>query len=481
MQDPPYRSILVALDNSRYSEACSAAAVSLASAFGARVVGCHVYAARMHERRFRQMEAVLPQPYLADLGLEQQRAIHNKLITIGLRLISDSYLDALERRCRAAEVPFDRKTLDGRNWEQLVEDITSSVYDLVVMGARGHGTARPDSVGSVCLRVLRRVRTDVLIVKEPRAFDDGVDGPIMVALDGSRESLGALQVALAVARAYGRPVEAVAAYDPHFHYAVFRGLVEVLSPQAARVFRFKEQERLHAEIIDTGLARLYQGHLDLAQRIARARGASLTTRLLAGRAADVLTSHVERTRPWLALLGRVGVHGSPDLDLGSVTEHLLRFAPCNLLVASRRHSPPMDLLAETAIRWTPEAEAVLARAPAEHRAGLRLLAQRLALEEGHTVITAALAGSLLGSLRPSEEVTRRMQQAAVAVAAEALSRGRGPVYLCPRCTHTARAQRPLECPACQCPGTEFATLDPEALRAFVEASTGVDASEAAGR
>ena len=154
------------------------------------MVGSHVYAARMHERRFRQMETTLPEEYLVDEELERQRAIHDSLIALGLQLISESYLDALEKRCREAEVPFSRKTFEGKNWECLVEDITSSNYDLVVLGARGHGTSRPDTVGSVAQRVLRGTRTDTLVIKEPEVFADGVGRPIVVAMDGSQEAFG---------------------------------------------------------------------------------------------------------------------------------------------------------------------------------------------------------------------------------------------------------------------------------------------------
>ncbi|MBI4213552.1 MAG: universal stress protein UspA, partial [Chloroflexi bacterium] len=107
--------VCVPIDNSPFGEACGAAAVSLARSFGAELVGSHVYAARMHERRFRQMEATLPEEYLEERELERQRAIHDSLITLGLQLISDSYLDALERRCLEAEVSFSRKTFEGKN------------------------------------------------------------------------------------------------------------------------------------------------------------------------------------------------------------------------------------------------------------------------------------------------------------------------------------------------------------------------------
>ncbi len=469
-----YEKICVPLDNSEHSTACMDAAISLADMYSAELVGSHVYAARMHERRFRQMEAMLPEEYLDDDTLEYQREVHDSLIALGLQLISDSYLDVLERRSREAEIAFSRKTFDGKNWEQLVEDINTSGYDLVVMGARGHGVERADTVGSVCMRVLRRIRTDTLIVKDAEAFRDGGRAGLMVALDGSAESFGALDAALSIAEKYGRPVEVVAAYDPYFHYAVFHSMVEVLSEQAARVFRFEEQERLHEEITDSGLARLYQTQLEVAQRLAALRGVEVQTTLLRGRAADELLGHAERTRPWLLLTGRVGVHSQDGMDIGSVTEHLLRFAPGNLLVASRRSQPPIDLWSDSTLRWTEEAEGTLGHAPAEFRGAVRLMVQRLAVESGHSVVTASLVGEAMSALRPQESDIARMGDAALAVAMEVLGEAARPVHLCPRCGFAAREGRPVACPVCRCEGADFLAVDPAALEAAVQAEGGGD-------
>lgn len=472
MTELAFKKTLVAVDNSPFSAACAVAGVSVARTFGGEVVGAHVYAARMHERRFRQMEATLPDRYLVEEELDRQRTIHDSLITLGLQLISDCYLDDLERSCLEAEVPFTRKTFDGKNWEQLSKDINESGYDLVVLGARGHGTDRTDTVGSVCLRVIRSTRADVLVIKEPAAFEDGAGRGILVALDGSEESFGALGLAVALGKTYGRPVEAIAAFDPYFHYEVFHSMVEVLSPGAARVFKFKEQERLHEEIIDTGLARLYQTHLEAAKRIASAQGVELETGLLSGRAADEVLAHVADRNPWLLLVGRIGVHSGEEMDIGSVTEHLLRFASCNLLIASRRSKPPMDVWGDVSLRWTRDADAVLARVPAEHRGAVRLMVHRLAAERGHTVVTRSLVGEAAGVLRPRPEGMQQMGRAALAVAAEAVLDERAAVYLCRKCGRAASGERPVACPVCAASGDEFLAVEPDEIEAAVQAEGG---------
>ncbi len=58
-----YESIYVALDNSEHSDAGTTVALALAKAFSSRCIGMHVYAARMHDYRFKQMEYTLPDEY----------------------------------------------------------------------------------------------------------------------------------------------------------------------------------------------------------------------------------------------------------------------------------------------------------------------------------------------------------------------------------------------------------------------------------
>jgi len=49
-----YKSIYVPVDNSDHSNRAIASAVTLGKAFDAKLTGCHVYAAKLHDYRFRQ-------------------------------------------------------------------------------------------------------------------------------------------------------------------------------------------------------------------------------------------------------------------------------------------------------------------------------------------------------------------------------------------------------------------------------------------
>jgi nucleotide-binding universal stress UspA family protein len=389
------RSIYLPLDNSPLSLAGVDLAIGIAQRTGALLTGSHVYAAKLHDRRFRQMEGGLPEPYRKEEKLVEQRDIHDDLITRGLQVISDSYLDVFAERCTRAGLEFKRVALEGKNWQRLVADIAASDADLVVMGALGLGAVGASQLGSVCERVARRIDRDLLVV---RSAGGNPEGAISVALDGSPQSYGGLMSALELGRLLGRRVEAVAAFDPQFHYVAFNSIAKVLSPEAASVFRFKEQEKLHEEIIDGGLAKIYQGHLDIAAGLAREAGAEITTRLLAGKAFEQLLRYAQETRPWLLALGRTGVHSEAGMDLGSATENLLRLAPCNLLLSARRFVPPLEKIADATMAWSEEAEARMRRVPEFARGMARSAILRFAAQRGHSVVTSDVIDAALGGM-----------------------------------------------------------------------------------
>jgi len=209
-----YRNIMAAVDNSDYSTHGVELGIEIAKAFGGAITGVHVFAAKLHDWRFRQMEGGLPEQFRFEGELEKQREIHDTLITKGLNIITDSYLDAVEERCRGAEIALTRKSLEGKNYKALVEDIIQSQYDMVIIGAIGLGVVKENMLGSVCERVVRRVNSDVLVARNNTQRFRG--GKIMVGVDGSPESFGALQIALSLSQKLSASVEVVSAYDPYF-------------------------------------------------------------------------------------------------------------------------------------------------------------------------------------------------------------------------------------------------------------------------
>lgn len=465
-----YQTIYVPVDNSDHSNRAVSTSLALGKAFESKLVGCHVYAAKMHDYRFKQMEFTLPEEYLEENELHRQRKIHDSLITMGLELISDCYLTDMGKMAEAQGLDFEPKMMDGKHSTELIKDIGESQYDLVVLGAVGIGRTRDSQIGSVCQRITREVERDVWVVKHlPEKGEEERDS-ILVGVDGSPESFGALMTAIDLASKLGKKVELISVYDPYLHYAVFKGIVEVLTEQAAKVFRFEEQNQLHEEIIDTGLAEIYQSHLNVAEQMAREAGVQVEKTLLDGKAFQKVLDHARKVKPYLLVIGRVGVHtAEEDGGLGSNTENLLRLAPCDILLTNRRETPELDLRAEESIHWTPESEERMTRVPEQVKGIARTAILRLALEKGHSVVTSDLVTEAMARFMP------KASQGATNKLAEALAYDRAKRQgssACKQCGTVALVADAVKCTMCG--ATEFETLTPEMLDQIAAAEGGTE-------
>src|SRR2546425_583273 len=439
-----FKHICVPVDNSDYSNRAIELAVELGRTCGAKLTGVHVYAAQLHDYRFKQMEYTLPDEYKDEHELERQRKIHDSLIAMGLQLISDSYLDVMARRAETAGLAFERKLIDGKHYKVLIEDCLASDYDLVVMGALGMGAVKDSQLGSVTERFVRKVPKDTLVVRNADRLSDS-PGAIVVGLDGSPQSFNGLRLGIGLAKALGRPLQAVAVYDPYLHYAMFNGIVGVLSEKASKIFRFKEQEQLHEEIIDTGLAKIYQSHLEIGRKLAAEDGVDLAITLLDGKCFEKVLTFARKAQPWLLILGRVGVHSDEhEVDLGSNTENLLRLLPCNVLLTGGKFYPPLDVRAEEIISWTEEAEARMERVPPQVKGVARTALLRYAIEQGHTVITNKVIDEAMAIFMPTR-MAERMQILAEDVAVAKLrAEAQAATAICSICGYTVKAcQLPL--------------------------------------
>ncbi len=395
---PSYDSILLAVDSSDHANRGIVEAVDLALHYDSKLTAAHVYAAKLHDVRFRQMEGGLPEQFREELELERQRDVHDDLITKGLSIITDSYLDQVDKAAERLTKPIERRSLEGKNYRELVNETNNGSYDLLVIGALGLGAVKSSRLGSVCQRVVRRSKVDTLVIKEPtRSISEG---PIVVGIDGSSKAYGGLLTALSLAKAWNVPLKVVSAFDPYYHYVAFNRIAGVLSEEAGQVFKFQEQEKLHEEIIDSGLAKIYQGHLSVAQSIARDHGMEVETVLLDGKPHAVIARYLGEVKPSLFVMGTTGIHADPELDIGGNTEYLLSDAQCAVLLSQREHSPQVDRLAAVTTSWTNEAEDRMQRVPSFVRSMARMAILRYAQEQGHTVITERIVEEATAQLMP---------------------------------------------------------------------------------
>ena len=337
---------------------------------------------------FAKWKGGLPDRYRKESEMEHQREVHDDLITTGLGIISDSYHDSALAACQEADIPYGRLSPEGKNYRRLVEAAANGEFDLLAMGALGLGAVPGAAIGTVCERVARRAPIDVLVIRDPDCRIG--EGPLVVGLDGSRRAFGALKTAMDLGRRTGAEVHAVAAYDPYFHYVAFNKISGVLSEEAGKTFRFKDQEKLHEEIIDSGIAKIYQAHLDVARTMAEAKGVELTCKLLDGKPYRAIAQYLREVGASLVLVGKTGIHADPELDIGGNAENLLRDAPCHVWLGVVTATPPLEAVANETITWTEEAEAKMAHVPETARAMVRMAILRFAQESGHTVVTSAV-------------------------------------------------------------------------------------------
>jgi nucleotide-binding universal stress UspA family protein len=396
---------VIPTDNSELCHAGIDWGVEFARKWQATLVGNHVYAARLHDDRFRQLEVGLPARFQTEKEIARQRNIHDKLIETGLILISDSFLDVLDKRGEADDLNIKRKLMEGIHFEQLAKDINANDYDLVIMGAHGIGQVKRSLIGQVTARVARLITTDMLLMRQQERSLSG--GKILMAVDSSAYCFLALRKALRLAQAFGATVHCVSAFDPFYHYAAFENIRYVLSYQAGKVFKFEEQEELHNNIIDRGLKKVCEANLMRAEKVAAEEGSPITTEVLVGKPFTKIIDVCERDDYDLTVIARWGAHHVEGADMGSNTDNLLRLIPTNLLIVGATEAKPYDIpileaFEEEPLDWDDEALKLILRAPPFAQAMAKVSVEEYARKEGHSRITLDLLyGALSGLLPPS--------------------------------------------------------------------------------
>jgi nucleotide-binding universal stress UspA family protein len=414
-----YREVLVPVDNSAHSDLAVDRAVEICKRSQGRITATHVYAARLHDVRFRQLEVGLPAQFQEPEEIRRQRKIHDKLIEKGLQLISDSFLDEVDKKARAADVPLTRQLLEGINFEEIAneankgagqlpsligfdpniadkydggDNVRSDVqlgddgrivaedeeqderlagssdrdYDLVVMGAYGIGRQAYSRIGGVVNRAMRKIQKDALIVRDERPLEGG---SIMVCIDGSAYSYKCMRLALELAKEYGCKLLVGSAFDVEYHHAVFNNIKDVLSVQASKVFKFEEQEALHNNIIDKGLLRLCKANVKRAEVMASEfPEIEIETQILVGKPFQVILQWAEEEKPSLLVLARHGSHRIEGTELGSQAEEVVRAAEVNTLLVGTSDVRPEEIPwieedGDQGLEWTPEAEVRILRVP----------------------------------------------------------------------------------------------------------------------
>lgn len=216
-------------------------------------------------------------------------------------------------------------SVGGISWNRVVHRIERGInaaptiidyaeendVDLVVMGSHGRRGFRRLMLGSVTAEVVRSARRPVLVVRhEEDAAPPAEVDRLIVPVDFSSASKGAVAVALELAAMLDVPIELLHAVEPIPY-------VQMAYPIAVDdgEFRTHAQRRLD-EIVE---------QLDTSRE--------LRTTVAVDTAEQAVIDAAFRSPSPLVVMASHGHSGLARVLLGSTTERLLRNAPCPVLVA----------------------------------------------------------------------------------------------------------------------------------------------------
>jgi nucleotide-binding universal stress UspA family protein len=209
----------------------------------------------------------------------------------------------------------------GEAADEICEAATKHHADLIVLASHGLGGLLHVFVGSTAERVVRRTPCPVLTVRDRALRKKGAGTPsfdlkrIVVTTDFSDESKKALPYALALARKFEASLILLYVVPAHLpaelsHIGIVLEERRVLEMARERLPRFREAE------LDPHL------HVD--------------TLVLNGGPAHEICRTAETQGADLIVMATHGHTGLKHFMLGSVTENVVRHAPCPVLVVRER-------------------------------------------------------------------------------------------------------------------------------------------------
>jgi nucleotide-binding universal stress UspA family protein len=211
------------------------------------------------------------------------------------------------------------RVLPGTPFVEIIRQSREEAADLIVVGAHGEDFIKDLLLGTTAEKIARKGDRSVLVVKR------STQGPyrrVLVAVDFSENSRQALEFALRLAP------------QAEFHalhvYAGFEGMLRRAGITDSGIVRYQRQVAKEARQQMEAFLR----SIDRRKPIRR--------EVWNGRAGREITTVARRLRADLVAVGTAGRTGIPYILLGSVAEHVMREAPCDVLVV-RSGSIPFEL------------------------------------------------------------------------------------------------------------------------------------------
>lgn len=278
-----YRKILTAVDGSETSLNALKQAFKLACT----------------EKCWITVVSVVP-PYEGDLDLT---AVGN--VMKSMRKPCEDALAEARKLAESEKALIKTVCEEGEIFQRIVDVAEADNCDLIVMGRRGMHPVGRAFVGSVAARVIGYSSKDILVVPEKVAVEWK---NIVFATDGSKYSNAAAEKAIAFARSYGGELKVISIVDvPTEYYAEAPKAVEDLTRKA-------------------------KGFVEDVKKKAEAYGIKASTFTGEGETYQVITDFAEKENADVIILGSHGRTGIRRLLMGSVTEKVIGYAPCPVLI-----------------------------------------------------------------------------------------------------------------------------------------------------
>jgi len=278
-----YRKILVAYDGSRSAKN----ALSLASQLA------------REDKSWIKVLAVVP-PYHGDLELLGVADIKATIAGSGQKLLVEA-----KQIADREEVHILTNLEQGEAYEQIVHVAEEENCDLIVMGRKGQSKLERELMGSVTARVIGHTRKDILVIPETAKLSWQ---NILLATDGSTCCDNALARALEIAQERAAKLNAVSVvYSNDEFYALGQDVVNELYQNADKV-------------------------LDKVRKWGGDLGVQTELFVRDGDPHQAITDLATEISASLIVMGSHGRKGLTRFLMGSVTERVIGYADCPVLV-----------------------------------------------------------------------------------------------------------------------------------------------------
>jgi nucleotide-binding universal stress UspA family protein len=230
----------------------------------------------------------------------------------GRQIMADAE-ESLRQKIDKLSVP-DRaggtvRVTTGKPFVEIIRGARDEGAEIVVLGAHGEHFLKDLLLGTTAEKVVRKGDCPVLVVKR------AAHGPyrrVLAAVDFSEDSRQALALALRLA--------------PRAKFYI------------VHAFQGPERQLWRADVTKARIARhrrqlAKERRQEMEEFLGRMKGGDKPMRRLLGygRASHVITAFARRLRADLVSVGTMGRTGLPYILLGSVAEHVIREASCDVL------------------------------------------------------------------------------------------------------------------------------------------------------